>query len=113
MFKLKQTDTYSWPVTLRVAADGGKFNEEKFDLVFKRLPQKRVEELRADVADDKLTDDACVREIVCGWKGITDDSGNELPFSQSSLDQLLQIHGAGATIVMAFLDSLAGVLRKN
>ena len=43
VFVLKQSDTYTWPITLvDVPVDGGKREKHTFDGEFKRLPQSRL-----------------------------------------------------------------------
>lgn len=112
MFKLKQSASFRWPVTLELPSDGGVFVKETFDAEFKRLSQSRINELKDEVIQGKSSDEAICREVVVGWSGVTDD-GEEVPFSVSALGQLLEINGASGAIVLAFLDSVAGQKRKN
>ena len=37
MFKIVQTDGYNWPVDFKVPADGGRYENQNFDVRFKRL----------------------------------------------------------------------------
>lgn len=112
MFKLDQSATYFWPVTITMAADGGRFVQELFDAEFARLQQSELEALRNSVMDGKLTDADMVRQVVKGWRGVS-DRGVDLPFSSGALDRLLQVPNAAAGIVTAFLDSVRGEPRKN
>jgi len=109
MFKLKTEHTYSWPVTVQIPADGGKFTKSTFDATFKVIPQDRIDTiLRGGNVDSEL-----LREVTIGWKGVQDEDGNELPFSEDARDKLLSIPYARAALVEAYLDSLAGSRRKN
>ena len=36
MFKIKQTPSFHWPVEVQVAGDGGKFERQSFDALFRR-----------------------------------------------------------------------------
>lgn len=117
-FVLKQSDTYSWPVTFDVPVDGGRHERQTFDGEFKRLPQSKIAPMVAelgrldDVSDmDRLTELAA--EVLVGWSGVTDDDGKAVPFSQKALEQLLEVPMLAVMIVKAYLDSLKGAKRKN
>ena len=112
MFKLDQSTTYAWPVTVQIPVDGGRYVAETFDAHFKRLPQAQLESLRKDALGGTLTDAGFARMVMGGWAGVT-DGGQDVPFSMSSLDQLLQIPGTAAAIVEAFVASQTGAPRKN
>lgn len=113
MFKLIQPQTYTWPISVGVPADGGRVNKETFDGVFKRLPQSRIEEIKVAIADNGVTDPMLAKELLVGWKGVVDGKGEEMPFSESALDQLLDVPLVATAIVMAFLDSMAKAREKN
>lgn len=112
MFKLAQSPTYTWTVTLEVPVSGNRTEKHTFDAEFKRLPQSRVEEIGQQLSTGELTDSALAREVVVGWSGVFDDS-EPVPFSQSALNQMLEIHGMATAIGMAFLNSIYGAKRKN
>ena len=44
-FKLDQSGTYKWPVTVEVPMDNGKHDKHKFDGEFKRVTQSRIREM--------------------------------------------------------------------
>ena len=52
-------------------------------------------------------------EVLVGWSGVTDDEGKEVPFSQKSMAELLEVPMLAGAIVMAYFDSLNGAKRKN
>lgn len=120
-FVLKQSATYTWPVPLLIPVDGGRREKHSFDAEFKRLPQSRINEiiklaraLELGRADDEVLDDkAAAREILAGWSGITDDDGNDIPFSQAALDQLLEIPTIAGQIIKAWFTSMEVVKRGN
>lgn len=112
MFKLDQSPTYAWPVTVQLPMDGGAYATETFDAHFKRLPQERLEQMRKDVMDGKLTDAGFARCVMGGWSGVT-DGGQDVPFSAATLDRLLSIPNTSSAIVVAFIDSQSGAPRKN
>ena len=121
-FVLKQSATYKWPVTIVIPIDGGQKERHTFDGEFKRLPQTRVNELvtqlqlqqRPDIDPDQIlpAQDAA-REILVGWSGIQDESGEEIPFSETALNQLLEMQMVAAQIILAWFNSLEVAKRKN
>ena len=54
-FTLDQTDSYSWPVELEVAGDGGKFERHSFDIRFRRLTQSRMRSQKRDGPETRPT----------------------------------------------------------
>jgi hypothetical protein len=109
MFKISQKPTYSWPVTVNLPVDGGKFEKQTFDAEFKRLTQSQIKaHLEANASDFDFG-----KDVLVGWKGVTDDSGAEVPFSESSRDQLLEIPAVSSAVTVAFYESIAGAKRKN
>lgn len=117
-FVLKQSDTYSWPVTFDIPVDGGRHERQTFDGEFKRLPQSKVAPLVAelqrfdDVGDiERLTELAA--EVLVGWAGVNDDNGKEIPFSQKALEQALEVPLLSVAILKSYMDSIKGAKRKN
>ena len=113
MFKLSQSQSYLWPVSVELPADGGKVEKSTFDAEFKRLSQSRIAEIMELAKKEELSDRALCVEILVGWKGVLDESGEPLPFSESSRDQLLDIQLVSTSILKAFFESLQGAKRKN
>ena len=124
-FALKQSDTYSWPVSFDVPADGGRFVKQTFDAEFKRPTQTRIVEIQEAVmkrlraiqndqdTDGMITDLEIAEEILVGWSGIDDGEGVEVPYSQKAKEQVLNVPAVSASVVEAFFDSLKGAKRKN
>ena len=112
-FKLDQSGTYKWPVTVEVPVDDGRHDKQKFDGEFKRITQSRIREMGQLIETGDLTDVDLVKEVLVGWDGIEDDQGNELKFSQAKLKQLLEVPMVATAIGTAFFDSIAGAKRKN
>jgi hypothetical protein len=124
-FVLKQSDTYSWPVSFDVPADGGRFVKQTFDAEFKRPTQSRIVEIQEAVlkrlravqndenTDGLITDLEIAEEILVGWSGIDDGEGGAVPYSQKAKEQVLNVPAVSASIVEAFFDSLKGAKRKN
>ncbi len=120
-FVLKQSASYTWPVPLLIPVDGGRREKHSFDAEFKRLPQTRINELyklarAAQFGRDEeetLDDKATAKEILIGWAGIKDDSDKEIPYSESALDQLLEIPTIGAQIIKAWFNSMEVAKKGN
>jgi hypothetical protein len=111
-FIVKQTDTYHWPVTVELPTDGGRYEKHTFEAEFKRLPQSRVEQIISG-GDNAPTDDrALVSEIMIGWKGVTDGT-DDLVWSETNRDMVLEIPKLAVSIIQAWTESLAGGRRKN
>ena len=117
-FVLKQSDTYSWPVSFDIPADGGRHEKQTFDGEFKRMPQSRVGPMVAelqqieDLADlERITEIA--KEVLIGWSGIIDDDGKEIPYSEKALAQLLEVPLLAVSIIKSYMDSIKGAKRKN
>jgi hypothetical protein len=113
MFKIVQPDSYSWGITVEFPVDGGRVEKQTFDGVFKRLTQSRLAEIQAAITKDEMRDVDLAREVLVGWKGVVDGDGDEVPFSESARDQLLDIPLVASSIVIAFMNSLTGAKRKN
>ena len=124
-FVLKQSDSYTWPVSIKLPANGGKRERQTFDAEFKRLPQSRINEIqllannrvkaleRGDDVGDGISDLSIADEILVGWDGIVDGDGEPVPFSKGSKAQLLDVPLMAGAIIEAFFDSLVEQKRKN
>jgi hypothetical protein len=124
-FVLKQSTSYKWPVSVKLPADGGKFEKQTFDAEFKRLPQARINEIQTDVqvrikaaernepVDGSISDQSIADELLVGWDGVVDGDGDEVPFSEATKQQLLDIPTVAAAIIVAYFDSLTGTKAKN
>lgn len=113
MFVLSQSKSYAWPVTVSLPASGGRFEKHSFDAEFKRIPQTRILEIGKQIKAGETSDVDLCRELLVGWKGIQDPNGEEMPFSESARDMLLDVHLVAAAIVEAFFNSIAGAKAKN
>jgi len=112
-FTLKQSDSYQWPVVIDIPVDGGRHDRQTFDGEFKRVTQSRIREMGQLIQEEEITDADLVREVLVGWTNIDDDDGNPVKFSQSTLNQLIDIPLVATAIATAYFNSMAGVKRKN
>lgn len=124
-FVLKQSDSYTWPVSIKLPANGGKRERQTFDAEFKRLPQSRINEIQREVqlrvkANEKgedtgegISDQSIADEILVGWDGIVDGDGEPVPFSNAVKAQLLDVPMMAGALVAAYFESLVEQKRKN
>lgn len=127
-FVLDQSESYSWPVTLKLPQDGGRFRSYTFDVEFRRVSQERREALgrllllqknRIDAGSfdgELLTPRQIADELVVGWSGILDSEGEDgkpVPFSEKTKAQLLNIGDVAEAILEAWNNSLPGAKAKN
>ncbi len=114
MFIIDQSQTYTWPVEVEFPVDGGKTRKETFDGEFKRLSESRIREIQDQINNNEIVHDKILaREILVGWKGVVDNKGEEVPFSQAGLDKLLEVPLVATAIVRSFYKSHAGARIKN
>lgn len=113
MFKIATSQTYFFPVAVELPGDNGKTSKVTFDAEFRRLTQTQLEDFTGRVKDGSLTDDAFVREVLVGWKGVQDEDGNDLPFSEGNRDMLMDIYPVRSSVIKAFFESISGARAKN
>ena len=112
-FVLKQSDSYTWPVSFDLPIDGGRHERQSFDGEFRRLSQSRIREIGAQIESGEITDGELAAEVLVGWSGVTDDAGKDVPFNHGALSQLLDVPMLATAIVTAYFGSLQGAKRKN
>lgn len=125
-FVLDQNPWYRWPVGFDVPVDG-RWKRESFDGHFARLgqervnylvesAQKRLAQLQAGSVEDDLidvTDIAIASEVLVGWTGILDSSGNEVPYSETTKQQLLNMETVAVAVITAWSESLQGAKKQT
>lgn len=110
---MNKAQSYFWPVSVERPISGGKFEKETFDAEFKDLPQSRIKEIQKLIANEQIADIEFCKEVLIGWKGVNDGSGQDVPFSESARDGLLDISLVAGSIVRAYFASLSGAKAKN
>lgn len=111
-FVLKQSSSYTWPVTVEFPIDGGRYEKHTFDAEFKRMKQGEIESIMADAVKGDLKDGDVANMILVGWSNIM-ENGEQIPFSEKAKDSLLDVPLVASSIVKAWMDSIAGAKRKN
>lgn len=105
MFKIGLSDRFTYPVNVEVVGDGGKRSTYTFDAVFKRLSRDEIIEVTTRARDGESDDLALVRDVLLGWKGIQDDDGAELPFSEENRERVLSAWPVLPSVVAAFIEA--------
>ena len=113
MFIISQSTAYRWPVSVEFPIDGGKFEKQTFDAEFKRMSQTQIEGVRKQIEEGSVTDRQLAADVLVGWSGIKDEQGDDVPYSETTREILLDIPLVAAAIVMAFVTSLSGRKAKN
>lgn len=106
-FVLKKVASYKWPVTVEVPIDGGRFEKQTFDAIFKKMSRSAFNDL-LDKGDEALVDG-----ILEGWDGIKDEEGKDIPFSQKAKKELLDDNYVMKALIQAYADSIVGAQAKN
>lgn len=106
-FVRKRSGTFKWPVTVEFPVDGGKFEKELFDAIFKRIGRSDFQDL-ADKGDVDL-----IEAVLVGWEGMQDEEGDDIPFSHSALKEQLDDPCWTKGVIAAYLKSLEGGATKN
>lgn len=112
MLKINTSGTFFWPVTVSLPADGGRFERSTFDAEFKRMKVSEVEAMVARVYTGEVTGVAAVRTFFVGWRGVVDD-GQDVPFSEDALTQVLDMPGVANAVFEAFREAMSGKARAK
>ena len=106
-FVLKKTASYKWPVTVETPIDGGKFDKQTFEAVFRKMSRSAFNDL-VEQGDDALID-----SILEGWDGISDEDGKEIPFTVKTKKLLTDDPYVVRALISAYADSITGAPAKN
>ena len=79
----KKVSSIKWPVTCNLPSDGGKWVEEKFVAIFRKIGLDELTNL------SEKGDPTLVKETIEGWEEYKDEEGNDIPFNQDELNLLL------------------------
>lgn len=119
MFKLDLSPTFWATVRYQTPkADGRGMEVHTFDVQIPRFEEPQLAELykSASEAPDsrpQSIDTRIARLMVKDWRGVSDPSGQAIPFSVGALDDLLRLDGMSTAILVAFQTSRPGAARGN
>lgn len=106
-FVRKKSSTFKWPVTVEFPVDGGRFETESFDAVFKRVGRAEFTKL-VDKGDTDL-----IEAVLEGWEGVKDESENDIPFTKAALKDQMDDPCFTKAVIKAYLETLEGAKAKN
>ena len=107
MFRILK-ETYFWPITAHVAEDGQIVEKVLFEVEFKRHGVKDIVEIGKQ---DPLEQ---IKSIIVGWRGCKDIEGDDVPFSETALADLVEeFPDVTALFFQAYNDSVRLIKRKN
>tara|TARA_R100000231_G_scaffold3174_2_gene5852 strand:+ start:9830 stop:10222 length:393 start_codon:yes stop_codon:yes gene_type:complete len=122
---INKVKSFKWTVDYEYPDDDD-FVEVKFKAIFKRMPQKFLNQMakKATPKKDKLGNDILdfdpsdlCRQVVIGWEEvfITNDKGEEeeVPFNKENLDNLLEIPFLSTYLTKSFYEGQTGKKLKN
>jgi hypothetical protein len=117
---LKESDSYTWPITYRQPVSGGRQEKQEFEAEFKRLPQSRIAEIQAQAQQQlsgkgapDISDVSVADEILVGWDGIVDSDGDAIAFNKTTKGQLLELPLMASCLIEAYFESLVERKAKN
>ena len=122
---INKVKSFKWTVDYEYPDDDD-FVEVKFKAIFKRMPQKFLNQMakKATPKKDKLGNDILdfypaelCRQVVIGWEEvfITNEQGEEeeVPFNKENLDNLLEIPFLSTYLTKSFYEGQTGKKLKN
>lgn len=110
MFQIAdENTTYEYPVTVKVPAQGGRVQEQTFRAHFRLIPASEGRQM----SDDGVSDREFFKRVLAGWEDIQDSNGEPLPFNDSNLEKLIDIHYFAAAVSQAYQNFTLGLPAKN
>lgn len=112
MIKIATLPSYFHPVKVEFPIDEGKKKIVEFQAQFKRLTQDEIQEQQDALADGTLSDRGVINQVMIGWRGVADEAGTPVDFTESNLASLLSMFPTQPSIVRAYFDSLKHAPKK-
>ena len=106
-FVRKKVKTFKWPVSIEEPSDGGTFDTNTFDAIFKRVGRKDFLKLSEKSELDLL------KAVLVGWDGIDDEDGKAVPFSMEALRDLSDDPYWIRGVLKAYTDTFEGAQSGN
>lgn len=123
-FVLKaKSEGFFYPIQLPVVTEAGSTQVIKFEFKFKRISRSKLNELQklqedlkeGDIEIDSLERDTdYILDVADGWRGVTDETGKDVPFNREAVRLLLDsFPNAASAIVSAFFQATLGGGKKG
>ena len=106
-FKQSSSPTFKTLVTVNVPNDKGGHDKNTFTAFFKRPTSDERKELLELLHED------VVRRQLAKWEMKDDDTKEDVPFNDDTLNAVLQIWPAPLAIAQAFWEGINGARAKN
>ncbi|QCU53091.1 hypothetical protein J3L14_05940 [Burkholderia pseudomallei] len=108
---LTKAPTFTMKVTVVEpgTSSSGDVETHEFVAVFKRISMTEWDEMRASGRADQ----SIIADLLVGWHGLVDATGNDVPFTSETRDSLLSIPHALRGTVVAFMTGASGAGLKN
>lgn len=98
MFKIARSNVILWPVTINLPVDGGKTQEVKVKVKFKRMPEDDymalVEKHRGPEGEPAASaiqfNVGMLSELVADWPDLADEEGQPLEYAPEHLERMLR-----------------------
>lgn len=116
LFVLRKPRDFWWPVKVPIPSEGD-YVMARLDVLYAALPQSEIDRMRGvglGEGETAPSDHAIARRVVRGWRDLTDEQGNPVPFSSEALEQLLDTPAMRTALVLTYLAAASGLAaRKN
>jgi len=66
-----------------------------------------------DLEIEELPTRAIAGELLAGWQGITDSSGEAIPFSEDAKAKLLEVNAVADVLVATYIQAIEKAKEKN
>ncbi|MBF0415596.1 MAG: hypothetical protein HQL79_07490 [Magnetococcales bacterium] len=113
MFKIQGQHSVSWPVVVKIPANGGRFTKAEFQADFLMIDQERIDAIMNAPEIPTSIDVTFLSEVVVGFANVQGEDGSELSFSKEALGVLLGIPYVRSAMIDAFFACVSGGRRKN
>jgi len=105
MFKLGKSDSFTYPVKVEIPDEAGRTRTESFDGLFRRASREEFQATMERAKSGELEDLTLARDVLIGWRGVQDEEGKELPFSDANREVLLNVWPVLPAVVAAWLEA--------
>jgi len=102
-------------VTANVDGDMGRTIKVPFVITAKKPPQSERKQALKLMSGGDMDDEAIIREYLLGWHGLQGADGSDVPYSEESLQAIIEAPEYLRAVVQGILTAIAGkeALAKN
>ncbi|MBK6742527.1 MAG: hypothetical protein IPG66_05920 [Hydrogenophilales bacterium] len=105
MFRLGQSNQFSYPVNVEIVGDNGARKTHTFTGIFKRIDRDEFDGIVDQVRSGDMKDRDVVDRVLLGWKDVQDADGNDLPYDETGKAELFSVLPVVPAIASAFLEA--------